>query len=556
MADNSPQTGQQSLRLTVPTSDPVANPNVEIRPAKLRKWVENLPSANPAKVEELLFDSLYHLNRHPGDIPERMDLMGCYRHPYNNLFDTVRKQYQKKSVVTTQRGPQKRVSMLLQITVEMAYGYKRVVNETMERLQQGKKQPHLGAAIYFAMKALTQELMLQYAEFIPDSKKTWREIFQLYGLAEQHELTDEEVEPHSTINLLFKRILLIILVDPYHLHRGEVWSCYDYLTRWGPLARLEKSDTLPKGDTGLFLLDLHSMQPPKPLPADLQLLPEQHRLLYVGALCNNIHKQLQQVQGGSKVVPEATEKLTAIQSIQMFRHMLLAWHVRPERLSPRVEKYGMHRLACGLSAASYFMGKDTVVDERDKNPFGLEEESSSLTLEGHPVTPTFAKASHYKVFEWRIFNISATGMGLIIKAPFPDEVQVGQLVVVEVAREGIEANCSVGIIRRMIQRDDDTLEVGLQFAQGKIHPIALRPQLFGMDTHADYQSGLLVEGGKKTPPTIFSPYGMFRPRQEYVVDKQWTVGRVFADKLLESTPAFDRFSFEEMKGSLAPDLKP
>lgn len=552
MADTSSQSAPP-LRLTVPATDSVANPNVETRPAKLRKWIDNLPYANPSKVEELLLDSLYHLNRHPKDISERAKLMDCYRIPYDNLFKTVRKAYRKKGMAA-QAQPQKKASMLQQITTEMSYGYKWVINEILEKLTPGKKPSGLETAIYLAMKALTQELMLQYAEFSPDSKKTWREIFQLYSLAEEHELQHEQVEVNSSIDLLFKRILLIILVDPYHLHRGEVWSCYDYLGHRGELIRLEKTNIRPKGDIGLFLVDLESIQPPKPLPADIQLQP-QHRILHVGPLCQKIHKQLQLVQGNSKATPEATEKLTAIQSIQMFRHMLLAWHVRPERLSPRLEKYGTYKVACGLSAASYFIGKDTIICEQDKNPFGLEDESTSLTLEGYPtIAPSTPKTTYYKVFEWRIFNISATGMGLIIKAPFPQEAQVGQLVVVEVERKETNANCSVGIIRRMIQRDDDTLEIGIQFAQGKVHPISLQPQIFGSDIPVDYQSGLLVEGGKKTPATIFAPYGMFRPRQEYLMDKQWTVIRVFANKLLESTPAFDRFSYEEMQSSMAPEI--
>ena len=62
-----------------------------------------------------------------------------------------------------------------------------------------------------------------------------------------------------------------------------------------------------------------------------------------------------------------------------------------------------------------------------------------------------------------------------------------------------------------------------------------------------------MEGGK-TPSTLLAPFGMFRPRQEYIVDMGKQVRRVFANKLLESTPAFDRFTFDEMQATLAPEL--
>ena len=42
MADQSQQQSKPPIRLTVPTPDSVANPNVETRPGKLSKWVDDL----------------------------------------------------------------------------------------------------------------------------------------------------------------------------------------------------------------------------------------------------------------------------------------------------------------------------------------------------------------------------------------------------------------------------------------------------------------------------------------------------------------------------------
>lgn len=555
MADQSQQQSKPPIRLTVPSPDSVANPNVETRPNKLAQWVEDLPYANPLKVEAEIFESLYQLNRYPDPIPKRTELMVCYRKAYDKLFKAVRKEYMRKDFRTVHHGKLELANLLLKVTVEMAYGYKLVINECLENVQQGKKEPHLGLAIYFVMKALTQELMLEYAEFIPDSKKAWREIFQLYTLAEEHDLQRELMEEGSTIELLFKRILLVIMVDPYHLHRGEIWSCYDYLARWAQLSKFEHLEPMPQKLDAHFLVDFQSVHPPKPLKADAELIAGRHHIFNTLHLCETVHKHLRQVEKDSKVVPEATEKLTSIQAIQMFRHMLLAWHVQPERRSPREEKYGTHMVASGLSAAKHYLEIDAIVHEKAVNPFAIDEEEpgGSLTLEGVEGIKSAPKSGRYHVYEWRIFNISASGVGLIVNAPVPKEVQVGQLLVTQVQRKETRANCSVGIVRRMIQRDPETMEVGVQFITGTITPVALRPQVFGSEIPAEFQSGLLVESSK-TPSTILAPYGMFRPRQEYVVDLGKQVLRVFANKLLESTPAFDRFTFDEMKATLAPEL--
>jgi hypothetical protein len=555
MADQSQQQSKPPIRLTVPSPDSVANPNVETRPNKLAKWVEDLPYANPIKVEAEIFESLYQLNRYPDEVPQRSELMVCYRKAYDSLFHVVRKEYMRKDFRTVHHGKLELANLLLKVTVEMAYGYKLVINECLERISQGKKEPHLGLAIYFVMKSLTQELMLEYAEFIPDSKKAWREIFQLYSLAEEHDLERELMEEGKTIELLFKRILLIVMVDPYHLHRGEIWSCYDYLARWALLTKFEPLEQMPANLTAHFLVDFQSVHPPKPLKEDAELVPGRHYIFNTMHLCETVHKHLKQVEQNSKFVPDATEKLTSIQATQMFRHMLLAWHVQPERRSPREEKYGAHMVASGLSAAKHFMEMDTIVQQEAFNPFldHEEEEPQGLTIEGTGGLQSAPKTGRYHIYEWRIFNISASGVGLIVNAPVPKEVQVGQLLVIQVQRKETKKNCSVGIVRRMIQRDPETMEVGVQFIAGQVTPVALRHQVFGSEVPAEFQSGLLVEGSK-TPSTILAPYGMFRPRQEYVVDLGKQVLRVFANKLLESTPAFDRFTFDEMKATLAPEL--
>lgn len=535
-------TAQSPPRLTVPALDAIENPSVETHPVRLLEWIRHLPYATPAKAAEALFESLFRLNRFPGAVPQRQALMDCYQPPFETLYKLARKASNRRAVQTARRQQTDIAALVLKITTELAYGYKRVINEALQGGGPPKDKEQFGNAIHAALQAMTLELMLEYASFIPDSKKAWREIFQLYSLAEQQDLQHHAPESGDSIELLFKRILLIALTDPYHLQRGEAWSCYDYLTEWGAKAGIGRAATAPENTTGVFLIDLGAMQPPKPPEPGESLAQERHRLLTVAPLNASVHRHLQQIREEDAAAPKGAENLSIAEMEQMFRHMLLAWHVRPSRRSPRHEKYGACRVACGLSAINHFLLAGEFTPEREERaaPPGTED----LILEEKG---TFRReAAHYDVHRWRIFNRSASGIGMMVSPPFPKDLQVGQLVLVEIETEQREKRLTPGIVRRMIERDANTLETGIQFIHNKVDPIAIRPHAYGSENAADFQSGLLLNRGGDAPNALLVPHGMYKQRREFTLEHNGRSYRILAAKLIESTPVFDRFEYQEI----------
>ena len=65
----------------VPKPDPFENPLVETSPALLRQWATALPFANPEQLSEAVLTSLGRLNRYPGPIKKRDELMEIYLTP-------------------------------------------------------------------------------------------------------------------------------------------------------------------------------------------------------------------------------------------------------------------------------------------------------------------------------------------------------------------------------------------------------------------------------------------------------------------------------------------
>ena len=98
----------------------------------------------------------------------------------------------------------------------------------------------------------------------------------------------------------------------------------------------------------------------------------------------------------------------------------------------------------------------------------------------------------------------------------------------------------------LIERDANTMEVGIQFIHSKVDPISIRPQLFDSEITADFQSGLLMDRGSKAPNALLVPHGMYKQRQEFTLEHNNHVYRILADKLIESNPVFDRFEYQEI----------
>jgi len=533
-----------SIRLTVPARDSTENPNVETNPAKLQLWAKQLPFANPSSMAEALFTSISHLNRFPGTVPKRNELMACYQPPFADLYQLARKASNKKGCQTTGQQQTNTSTLTVKITTELAYGYKLVINEILEGNTKSINKLLLGSAIYSTMKAITLELMLEYSEFVPDSKTAWRELYQLYDLAEQYNLEHDFAGKETSIELLFKQILLITLTDPYRLQPGEAWSCYEYLAHWAIKADLQRSTVAPKNITGIFLLDLRSMQPPKP-PSPGQLLkPEQHRIFNVVPLNLIVHQHMQQVEKEGRSAPKGTSNLPQNEMRQMFRHMLLAWHVRPSRRSERQEKYGSHLATYGLSAINHFLLSGDFTPNTQKASLSSINEDTVKTLEERH---SFRRENtHYEVHRWRIFNQSSGGIGLIIPPPFPKKLQVGQLILIEIDIEKQDKCLMPGIIRRIIERDANTLEAGVQFIHGRVSPISIRPHFTDANIAADFQHALALNPGGNKPRTLLAPHGMYKQQRKFMLNYSEKTHQVQAGKLRESTPIFDRFEYHEV----------
>ncbi|MET0117368.1 MAG: hypothetical protein ABW090_08090 [Sedimenticola sp.] len=534
------------LQLTVPTTAPVENPNVITSPRQLAEWVEDLPYANPQVTAKMLLDSLQQLVRQPGTLSQFHRLMINYLPPFRTLQNAVAKSAQRQHSVTGHRREAELAELFEQINKEMAHGFKRAILDGNFAASSRHSDNEVAETLYHAIECLSLDLVFSYSRYSQASANVWREILQIYLLAEHRGVSQTSVETidcadevNTDIRLIFKRILLITLLDPYRLQQGDIWACFNYLTCWAQHAQLSNFKARQKASS-CFLVDLQGAQKATPYdPEEPPAEASRFLMLDIYPLNKEINQQLKVMQ--NPPASASSDKRSGMVSEHLMRTMLLAWYVKPKRRHQREERYDWLVSAWGIAAIQHFLLEGKLVSagkaHSELDPYDQE------TIEIGDVKQDPLTASRFDTHRWRQVNMSDGGVGMVMNPADACGLQVGQIVLLESERMEGEGKSMVGIVRRLLQRDKSTLEAGIQFVHGIIHPATIRPEVFGTEESADRQPALLLNT-RAHPNVLLAPHLIYRKGRQYVVeDHAGRTMKVTADNLQESTLCFDRFEY-------------
>ena len=210
------------MNLNLPTRRKATESSFNTKPEVVRDWVDNLPLINTEKSRAMLEEALTDINS--VSIPTRN------RHETLELLATsvmCVAEAMKKSFLT-RPIPLKDTDLLLarqtvQLCNQMAMGYRILADDLGKHDSQTAL---LTLAIHRALRYLSELLLTNYQIYVQYPDGLWKTINSLYALAEQHDITTHPVtdttlstEAQSTINTVYKQILLMSLACPYRLRQ-------------------------------------------------------------------------------------------------------------------------------------------------------------------------------------------------------------------------------------------------------------------------------------------------------------------------------------------------
>ena len=167
----------------VPQADPFENPLVETDPALLGQWATALPFADQTQLAETVITSLSRLNRYPGQVKKRQELMEIYTTPCARL---IHGQAKRKS-----EAP---LHLIRKVLLEMAYGYSHIANECISNKANRKTLQRLNHAIYYAIKYFIYEYILACEDFDCRSGRVYRDVTRLMTYAEEQKIHKIQIE--------------------------------------------------------------------------------------------------------------------------------------------------------------------------------------------------------------------------------------------------------------------------------------------------------------------------------------------------------------------------
>ncbi len=520
-----------TLHLSVPAIEDRPLIGAEKRPKLVQALLANLPLEHPASAAQAILEQLSLLDRQSVAAETRNKLLEIYRPYILRVAADLASSYCNQPLPLSETAMMS-ASLARTLLTELAYGYKLTILDYSNRvfvLGSGKIIANL---IQRAIHALDQLLQVSYYTYVSPPEAVWSEIHQLYLHGAQlglHETPVKDADETSSINLTYKRALLLSLANPHHLVTADLDRVRAYLARYAQLAQLHPLG-MPENNAGVFLVRLNSDSPPIPLSkhrgeADMRT----DILLITVELARQVAMDLRQLENGTSVLADITDLRR-----DLLNHLVKQWALAPKRTFTRMNRNESTNLCAGLKAIHYFLNGEThFADIRNQS----EDTEVSLNFTESAIDSSASR--HFGSTRWLVVNESAGGLALSKFPGVAPELSIGDLLGM---RDDSGRQWTLGVVRWANSGESGDLDIGAQMLAPSARAVAVRPE-----KTARYAEALLLP---EIPPlqqtvTLVTECGIYQPAKvlEVMMSPDSQPVRVLLTRLLERTGKFERFQF-------------
>ena len=567
--------------LAIPAQQSADKTSFDVRPKFMEKWITSLPMANLGETSRLVFKAVVEINRLDMPVPQRYKAMELLRKPCHYIVESLEKHFAGRPLPLNKRN--RKISELARALLsELAVGYKIIARQTETSSRPDLKL--LTTALHRSMSYQGLLLLRSYQVYAPYPRGIWKELHTIYHFIESYDLLNQVIKDplnllpgNSSIDTLYKKILLLSLSMPYRLHRGEIDKVCSLLNQFVNFTRLDK---IIEGSppAGLFIIDLDSDNQPGYLAMHNSNDYRSCRLLNTSEMIININEQLQS--------PDS--EILKMASGDLISRLLAAWSILSKRSFSRIQRdESFANVAFGLSAAHHFVSGEQafspVPEEADKkldvngkvSDFhstrvhaisdivkGPDVWNMSYTYsENDPTRATPDKASlvnntavqqgfEYETIQLGMANISAGGYCLVSQGDINFSAHVGDLLAVRDTDDLIIEQWGIGVVRRMLSNRSGSIELGIEMLTP--NAVAVAARLEGENdsqTGSDYLRCLMLPELRtiEQPATIITPAMPFKLDSRIRINLQDRSIIAVLSKQLECTRSFSQFEFKVLE---------
>ena len=502
-----------TLNLSIPRQHNFTDPTVERDVARLQDWLTNLPLMDVVETVRLVLGALEALNEQKLESDEqRFQFLEIYRATGQRLFVTLDPLHLRQLALTKIQR-QDAIDGVARLFLRIAEGYKLIVIALCQSSGSGQPAPLLGLAINRALEQLSYALLDSYRFYRPLESFVLAELHQLYRLARHYGFLNTRIDteaaghPSFTTAALYHTSMLLSLTDPHRLAEGEVGLLFDILIQHADGCRIIPGNSWSGRGEGLFLIDLHTSDPPLPCTRlEPPVTVREPYLLDATVALGAIRERLAQTP--AKVRMQSPEAM-------VLRRLL------PE--DGNVEKRREQRQADGRWV---------------KLLLGLEHIHAWLLHAAHK-TPEAARPPESS--PCKVLDASANGMKLAWQEGGAGDARVGDLLgIVEV--EGRQQSLRLALIRSIRVYREGGMETGVQLMHGGLGAVSccVPDEPDAVAVHALF---LPASEEDRFAATLITAKGLYAGGRRLLIDVGGREVRVCAGRRVFDSPVFDRFEF-------------
>jgi hypothetical protein len=370
-------------------------------------------------------------------------------------------------------------------------------------------------AIFNAMTYIADAMRGSYYTYskVPDG--TWREMNELFQLAQQKGLANTVARAESGMSIgdYYGECLLLSLTDPYRLARGELAAIVALLRARKLPISLGKEAPDTRATAHFIAGDADT--PPRPLrDVDADSLPPAAYIFDTTALVDRLRAGLEGEPAESRAL---VAKLVGL------------WENPPKRVFQRDPAQGSVAICIGVKPIAHFVAHDAEVDGEAEH----EALRKGITMPLKAL-PEDESGVAIPIHEWALINLSAGGARVRRTTSTNYPVTVGEVAGIRAPGKVL---WTIGVTRWVTGLDDGTLEFGVQFFANAVCAVWIKEA-----ASRGRKLGLLVaEGEDNAEESLLAPPGTYAELADFELRGEGFVSRVRAARLVERNSRFDLF---------------
>lgn len=534
------------------------------------EWVDALPIGDTNRLANELYGKLEWLNQSNIPPTERLKILDLLQTPLSFVLNTLKRSY-IEGVFPLGAKARLDAEMRLEILIQAVIGYKVVLAQFHDDTITGfLLHKHTRSRALQSMLFYLGEILLHsYMVYQPCLDYVWLELHSIYYYSISNELHIEgsaaradDKQQELDITGLYTQILLLSLVNPYSLLRGEAEKVNNALVQWAASAELVPIKE-PVWAKSFFLIDAKC----DARPCAPNLCQQENIDVGWALITDNLELLLEEEIQAASRAHLRSRKLRPADAVseRLLNKLKSAWtqEIRPRAvrsnssdmvkvisgLQPLYRIHGGAILTGGSTSSSgtgpvatkvgyehiypVLLDSDEIMVEDSLGTLRLQEADilgGSAMEVGHKECISTNKSENGYHLSWPENDEYGTHVG--------DIVEVSSLTGREIGMDG-----SLGVIRWMRVERPGFLGMGVELLNGLVEPVILQRKGKGAK-QTESVKGFLYHESEDTVSLITPPF-FVDEGDHFRLVTQGQRRPVALTHIMESTDSFVRFQFEQ-----------